>query len=156
MIIFSIFPAKWTCPDIRWPPISVDAVIDLSKFTKEPFLAFPIFVFDNENNLKLITGSPGGSKIPDINLQVVLNVVDFGLDIGAATMMPRIHQDYQSVEMDIEKFLNFDTRRILKIYGHKLEESDTIGSTQSILIDGDSKYGYADLRRPNAKVSVQK
>ncbi len=116
----------------------------------------PILVFDNENNLKLITGSPGGSKIPDINLQVVLNVVDFGLDIGAATMMPRIHQDYQSVEMDIEKFLNFDTRRILKIYGHKLEESDTIGSTQSILIDGDSKYGYADLRRPNAKVSVQK
>ena len=108
------------------------------------------------NNLKLITGSPGGSKIPDINLQVVLNVVDFGLDIGAATMMPRIHQDYQSVEMDIEKFLNFDTRRILKIYGHKLEESDTIGSTQSILIDGDSKYGYADLRRPNAKVSIQK
>ncbi len=116
----------------------------------------PILVFDNKNNLKLITGSPGGSKIPDINLQVVLNVVDFGLDIGAATMMPRIHQDYQSVEMDIEKFLNFDTRRILKIYGHKLEESDTIGSTQSILIDGDSKYGYADLRRPNAKVSVQK
>ena len=58
--------------------------------------------------------------------------------------------------MDIEKFLNFDTRRILKIYGHKLEVSDTIGSTQSILIDGDSKYGYADLRRPNAKVSVQK
>ena len=116
----------------------------------------PILVFDNKNNLKLITGSPGGSKIPDINLQVVLNVIDFGLDIGAATMMPRIHQDYQSVEMDIEKFLNFDTRRILKIYGHKLEESDTIGSTQSILIDGDSKYGYADLRRPNAKVSVQK
>ena len=116
----------------------------------------PILVFDNKNNLKLITGSPGGSKIPDINLQVVLNVVDFGLDIGAATMMPRIHQDYQSVEMDIEKFLNFDTRRILKIYGHKLEESDTIGSTQSILIDGNSKYGYADLRRPNAKVSVQK
>ena len=58
----------------------------------------PILVFDNKNNLKLITGSPGGSKIPDINLQVVLNVVDFGLDIGAATMMPRIHQDYQSVE----------------------------------------------------------
>ena len=116
----------------------------------------PILVFDNKNNLKLITGSPGGSKIPDINLQVVLNVVDFELDIGAATMMPRIHQDYQSVEMDIEKFLNFDTRRILKIYGHKLEVSDTIGSTQSILIDGDSKYGHADLRRPNAKVSVQK
>ena len=115
-----------------------------------------ILAIDDKNNLKLITGSPGGSKIPDINLQVILNVIDFELDIGAATMMPRIHQDYQSVEMDIEMFLNSDTRRILRVYGHKLEESDTIGSTQSILINGDNKYGYADLRRPNAKVSVQK
>jgi hypothetical protein len=31
-----------------------------------------------------------------------------------------------------------------------------MGSTQSIEIKDGVKYGYADLRRPDAKVSIQK
>lgn len=37
-----------------------------------------------------------------------------------------------------------------------VEISDTIGSTQSIHIVEGVRYGYADLRRPNAKVSIKK
>ena len=116
----------------------------------------PLIIFDKKNEIKLITGSPGGSQIPNINLQVVINVLDFNLDIGEATMTPRIHQDSQGNNLLIEKTINEDTRRILTLYGHKLEISDTIGSTQSIQIIDGKNYGYADLRRPNAKVSIQK
>ena len=116
----------------------------------------PVMVFGENKKLSLITGSPGGSQIPNINLQVILNVLDFNMDIGEATMTPRIHQDSQNNNLLIEKIINEDTRRILTIYGHKLEISDTIGSTQSIQIIDGKNYGYADLRRPNAKVSIQK
>ena len=116
----------------------------------------PVMVFDSKGNLELITGSPGGSQIPGVILQVLINSIEFNLDIGAATMVPRIHQDSQSLSMEYEKFLSEDTLRILRSYGHKLKISDTMGSTQSIEIKDGIKYGYADLRRPDAKVSIQK
>ena len=52
--------------------------------------------------------------------------------------------------------MSSDTQRILESYGHNLELSDTMGSTQSIAIIDGVRFGYADLRRPNASVSVQK
>ena len=116
----------------------------------------PIMVFNGDGKLALITGSPGGSQIPNINLQLLVNVIDFNLDIGEATMMPRIHQDSQEPELLVEKTVNFDTRRLLEVLGHNVEISDTIGSTQSIHIVEGIRYGYADLRRPNAKVSIKK
>ena len=114
----------------------------------------PVMVFD-KGKLELITGSPGGSQIPGVILQVLINNIEFNLDIGAASMVPRIHQDSQSLSLEYEKFISEDTLRILESFGHKLELSDTMGSTQSIEIIDGVRYGYADLRRPNAKVSVQ-
>ena len=40
--------------------------------------------------------------------------------------------------------------------GHKTSSNKTMGSTQSIHIVDGVRYGYADLRRPNASVSAQK
>ena len=45
---------------------------------------------------------------------------------------------------------------MLERIGHKLEQSDTIGSTQSIQIIDGKNYGFSDLRRPNAGVSIEK
>ena len=122
---------------------------------KRPMITMtPVMVFD-KGKLELITGSPGGSQIPGVILQVLINNIEFNLDIGAASMVPRIHQDSQSLSLEYEKFISEDTLRILESFGHKLELSDTMGSTQSIEIIDGIRYGYADLRRPNAKVSVQ-
>ena len=116
----------------------------------------PVMVFDREGRLELITGSPGGSQIPGVVFQVLVNYIDFDLDIGEASMLPRIHQDSQSTELNYEKHMSSDTQRILESYGHNLELSDTMGSTQSIAISDGVRFGYADLRRPNASVSIQK
>ena len=116
----------------------------------------PVMVFDSEGSLELITGSPGGSQIPGVVFQVLVNYIDFDLDIGEASMLPRIHQDSQSTKLNYEKTMSSDTQRILESYGHNLELSDTMGSTQSIAIIDGVRFGYADLRRPNASVSVQK
>ncbi len=116
----------------------------------------PVMVFDSKGKLELITGSPGGSQIPGVVFQVLVNYIDFDLDIGEASMLPRIHQDSQSTKLNYEKHMSSDTQRILESYGHNLELSDTMGSTQSIAIIDGVRFGYADLRRPNASVSVQK
>src|SRR5690606_5875734 len=40
----------------------------------------------------LVTGSPGGNTIPGTVVQMIVNVVDFGMNIAEATSFPRIHQ----------------------------------------------------------------
>ena len=115
----------------------------------------PSMVFNKEGQLTLITGSPGGSYIPAAILRVISGVVDFNLNIGEATMLPRVHKDWPYTGLDYENTISSDVINILDEMGHKPESNKTMGSTQSIHIVNGLRYGYADLRRPNAAVSIQ-
>ena len=115
----------------------------------------PSMVFNKEGQLILITGSPGGSYIPAAILRVISGVVDFNLNIGEATMLPRVHKDWPYTGLDYENTISSDVINILDVMGHKPESNKTMGSTQSIHIVNGLRYGYADLRRPNAAVSIQ-
>ena len=115
----------------------------------------PVIVFDENNALKLISGSPGGALIPAAVLRVITGIIDFDLNLGEATMLPRIHKDWPYESLRIEKGISSDTQKVLESFGHELEESKTMGSTQSILISSQGTEGYADLRRPNAGVAIQ-
>ena len=116
----------------------------------------PTMIFDEEGDLMMITGSPGGSLIPAAILRVITGVVDFDLDIGQATMLPRVHKDWPTTGILYERTLNSDVVRIInKTIGHKMTPEHTMGSTQSIHIIDETNYGFADLRRPNASVSIQ-
>ena len=116
----------------------------------------PTMIFNEEGELMLITGSPGGSLIPAAILRVITGVIDFDLDIGQATMLPRVHKDWPTTGILYERTLNSDVVRIInKRIGHKMTAEHTMGSTQSIHVIDQTNYGFADLRRPNASVSVQ-
>ena len=115
----------------------------------------PVMVFNENNQLTLITGSPGGSYIPGAILRVVSGIIDFNLNIGEATMLPRVHKDWPYEGIDYEKTLSSDIVKGLNSLGHKTSSNKTMGSTQSIHIIDGIKYGYSDLRRPNASVAVQ-
>ena len=115
----------------------------------------PTIIFDKDDKLFLVTGSPGGSDIPAAILRVITGVIDFNLDIGEATMLPRIHKDWPYEGLEHERAVSRDIVRRLKGMGHKTEYETTIGSTQSIHVVDGVINGFADLRRPNAGVSVQ-
>ena len=115
----------------------------------------PVMVFDRKGQLSLITGSPGGSQIPAANLRLVTGVIDFNLHVGDATMLPRIHKDWPFTGIEHESTVSQDNLSLLNRIGHRLDLSDTIGSTQSIQIIDGVNYGFADTRRPNSGVSVE-
>ena len=108
----------------------------------------PTMVFKNEKPW-LITGSPGGSTIIGTVLQIVVDVVDFGLNVGEASHQPRIHQ-LRSDELQVEPNFNPDTLAKLKALGHHVKVGETMGSAQSILIEDGHFFGGADPRRPGA------
>ncbi len=109
----------------------------------------PTIVF-KEGQPYLATGSPGGSRIITTTLQIILNVIDHGMNIAAATDAPRIHHQWLPDELRVESALNPDTLRRLAAKGHRVALKEPMGSTQSILRTDAGFYGASDSRRPGA------
>ena len=96
----------------------------------------------------LVTGSPGGSRIITTTLQVIMNVIDHGLNIQSAVAAPRIHHQWLPDEIRIEQGISPDTIDLLEAMGHTVETRSAMGAIQSILVDDDGRrWGAADPRR---------
>ncbi|MCP4104135.1 MAG: gamma-glutamyltransferase [Desulfobacteraceae bacterium] len=98
----------------------------------------------------LATGSIGGSRIITTTLQIIMNVIDHGMNIAAATNAVRVHHQWLPDELRIEKGLNKDTIALLRQKGHNIVEKNAMGSTQSIMFKDGLFYGASDPRRPGA------
>ncbi|MEM8964105.1 MAG: gamma-glutamyltransferase [Acidobacteriota bacterium] len=99
----------------------------------------------------LITGSPDGSRIITTVLQVLINVIDFDMNIAEATNAPRVHHQWLPDELRVEPGISPDTIRLLEARGHTVVERGAMGSTQSIHRTPDGYFGAADPRRPDAR-----
>ena len=97
----------------------------------------------------LVTGTPGGSTIIDTVLQVIVNVIDFDLNVAEATHQPRIFQAATDT-LEVEPNFNPDTVAAFRAKGHSVKAAETMGSAQSIMIDKGLFLGAADPRRPGA------
>lgn len=95
----------------------------------------------------IVTGSPGGSRIINTVLQIIMNVVDYDLNIAEASIAPRIHHQWYPDEIRTERSLNVDTRRLLESMGHKVNVKHAMGSTQSIVVTEEGIYGASDTRQ---------
>ena len=105
----------------------------------------PTLVF-RDGRLVLATGSPGGSRIITTVLQIILNVVDHGMNIAEATAAPRMHHQWLPDEIRIEDGFSPDTLAILRERGHTVEERATMGSTQSVMAVENGLAGASDPR----------
>lgn len=100
--------------------------------------------------LWMVTGSPGGNTIPGTVMQMIVDVVDFDMNIAEATHMSRIHQEMRGGDLRVERGLSPDTVRLLEKLGHHVVVGETIGSTQTLVKDEKGVEGAADPRRPGA------
>ncbi|MDB5510312.1 MAG: ggt [Hyphomicrobiales bacterium] len=106
----------------------------------------PAMVFRN-GELELVTGSPGGSRIITIVLQILVNVLDHRLNVAEASEAVRVHHQLHPDELRVERGLSIDTIRILEAMGHKVRPQRATGSTQTIQRRDGYLYGAADTRQ---------
>lgn len=109
----------------------------------------PTMILKN-GKLYAVLGSPGSGKIISVVAQVIVNLIDYKMDIVTAVEAPRFHMQWQPDELDIERFsFNKDTQQILKKMGYKVVETDTMGDVNAIIIDEKTGiiYGTLDPRR---------
>ncbi len=118
---------------------------------KRPLSSMTPTIVMKDGKVFLVTGSPGGSQIITTVLQIVVNVIDHGVNIQTATNAPRLHHQWWPDEVLVEKIFNRDAVELLQQRGHKMEFNDAIGTTESIMwLDG-WYHGAADPRRGGGK-----
>jgi gamma-glutamyltranspeptidase/glutathione hydrolase len=96
----------------------------------------------------LVLGAPGGSRIITGVLQVMLNVIDFGMNIQDAIDFPRVHHQWKPDRLDIERGISPDTIALLKKDGYSIEEDKpaVIARVEAILISDGWLQGGHDER----------
>jgi gamma-glutamyltranspeptidase len=116
----------------------------------------PTFVLRPDGNLFFTIGSPGGTTISNTVVQVITNVIDYGMDIQAAIDAPHLHHQWLPDEIVEEPLgLSPETRQALEARGHHFHpQPRNLSDLQGIMIDSATKMrlGGSDSRHDGAAV----
>ncbi|MEH2623606.1 gamma-glutamyltranspeptidase/glutathione hydrolase [Bradyrhizobium sp. AZCC 1719] len=98
----------------------------------------------------LVTGSPGGSRIISAVLQVVVNVLDYKMDVATAVAAPRLHHQWMPDVVRVERGFPQETLDALKEKGHQVIEPLGQTSANSIAVTPTGLLGAPDPRTRGA------
>jgi gamma-glutamyltranspeptidase / glutathione hydrolase len=98
----------------------------------------------------LVTGSPGGSRIISAVLQIVVDVIDYKMDVAAAVAAPRVHHQWLPDEVRVERGFPDEVLAELKAKGHKVIEPLGQTSANSIAVTPNGLLGAPDPRTRGA------
>jgi gamma-glutamyltranspeptidase/glutathione hydrolase len=101
----------------------------------------------------MVLGAPGGPMIITAVLQVILNVIDFGMNLQDAIDFPRIHHQWKPDRLDAEAGVSPDTIARLQRMGYPTHEADPgeQARVEAILIANGWLQGGHDGRSSRGK-----
>ncbi|MEM8955508.1 MAG: gamma-glutamyltransferase [Verrucomicrobiota bacterium] len=122
---------------------------------KRPLSSMTPTIVLREGEPYLITGGVGGSRIITSVLQVIVNVVDYDLNVQEAVGAPRFHHQWLPDRLSLEKEFSVDTIRLLEAMGHEVSVDAPASNVVAIEVvtdeGGERRYeGAADPRREGA------
>lgn len=118
---------------------------------KQPLSSMSPTVVTKNGKVFLVTGSPGGSTIPTTVLQVITNVVDYGMNIQQAVDTPRFHYQGLPNRVRTEPYaLKSASMETLQQWGYQIAPLGTWGAAESLMVNPETGwiYGANDSRRP--------
>ncbi len=113
---------------------------------KRPLSSMSPTIVSKDGEVFVVTGSPGGSRIITTVLQILLNTMEYEMNIAEASAAPRIHHQWLPDYIRVEKGVSIDTINRLKEMGHDVKVEPVMGSTQSIMRTKDGLFGSTDPR----------
>jgi gamma-glutamyltranspeptidase / glutathione hydrolase len=103
---------------------------------KRPLSAMSPTIVTRNGKLFLVLGSPGGPRIITTVANILMGVIDYGLDIQQAVNAPRFHHQWEPDVIYIEKVgISPDTINLLKARGHNIEEDNYWSDGECIAVD---------------------
>jgi len=106
----------------------------------------PLVVFDDKRHLRLLIGSPGGSKIIDYVALAMIANLDWSMDIQQAVDQGHVVNTGTRTELEqdspIAAFAD-----ALRAMGHQVEIMSETSGLHAIAVMKDGLHGGADFRR---------
>jgi gamma-glutamyltranspeptidase/glutathione hydrolase len=119
---------------------------------KRPLSSMAPTMVARDGRLMMVAGSPGGRTIPSTVLELLLNVIDFGMNAQEAVDQPRFFHQWLPDRIHVEKHgFSLDTVKALEALGHEVTEIEKQGVAEVILLnprDGMIE-GASDRRAPD-------
>ena len=113
---------------------------------KRPLSSMTPTIVLREGRLFMALGAPGGSRIINGVLQVLLNVIDFRMNVQEAIDAPRFHHQWKPDKLQLERGFSPDTAKLLKARGHTVADIPSVAVVEAILVDGGWLQGGSDGR----------
>jgi gamma-glutamyltranspeptidase / glutathione hydrolase len=113
---------------------------------KRPVSSMAPTIVLRDDKLFLMLGAPGGSRIINGVLEVLLNVVDFHMNVQEAVDRPRFHHQWMPDVLYVEDGISPDTARILSGMGHQVSPIEAVARVEAILNEGGWLQGATDKR----------
>jgi gamma-glutamyltranspeptidase/glutathione hydrolase len=102
---------------------------------KRPLSSMSPTLLTRDGKMFLLLGSPGGPRIITAILQVIVNVIDYGMDLQSAVDAPRFHHQWLADTVYGEPFsFSADTAAKLAAMGYALKEQQPWGAVEAILV----------------------
>jgi gamma-glutamyltranspeptidase/glutathione hydrolase len=105
-------------------------------------------IVEENGQLKMVVGTPGGSTIITSVFQVVLNTLEMGMNMQQAVEYPRFHHQWMPDKITAEpKRFSEEQQARLKAKGYSFSPVSAIGLVEGILVLPNGKLqGGADSR----------
>jgi gamma-glutamyltranspeptidase/glutathione hydrolase len=88
---------------------------------KRPLSSMTPTIVVHDGKPVLVLGSPGSSKIITTVANVLMGVVDYGMDIQEAVNAPRFHHQWMPDVISVEQWFSPDTVNLLKQMGYSVQ-----------------------------------
>jgi gamma-glutamyltranspeptidase/glutathione hydrolase len=118
---------------------------------KRPLSSMTPTIVLRDGKLFMVLGAPGGSRITTNVLEVMLNVMDFGMGVQDAIDFPRIHHQWKPDKLSVERGISPDTIAILRARGYDVEKPQGMADVEAIVVDGGWMQGGAEPRTAESK-----
>ena len=116
----------------------------------------PTIVTNKDNQPLLILGTPGGSTIITTIAQIIINTLDFNMEIKDAVEARRFHHQWLPDFIQLEKN-SLSTEVINKLidmnHNYIYRSSVGIGEANCILIKNNTYFGSSDSRRGSSALA---
>jgi len=123
---------------------------------KRPLSAMTPTIVLKDGKLFLVLGSPGGARIITTVANILMGVVDYGMNIQEAVNAPRFHNQWMPDIVNVEQWFSPDAVTLLQQMGHKVEIGETVagdwvpywsdGECAAIDLKTNERLGASDVR----------
>jgi gamma-glutamyltranspeptidase/glutathione hydrolase len=115
---------------------------------KRPLSSMTPTIVVRDGKTVMVLGSPGSSRIITTVANVLIGVVDYGMNIQEAVNAPRFHNQWLPDLLYVERWFSPDTMQALQKMGYKVDASGYWSEAECIAIDSKTgeRLGASDGR----------